>query len=182
MGLAATPEYEELLGRGYPHLRRLIEDHPDDGDASTWAVKALSEGDPKHYFVDWPAGVARGYLRGYATSRIEKVICSMALVVSSTLAAMDWMFAATSSFVAAICRIELEASSALGASTSTFSAIPLSDAMISSIAKNWTGALPAIRLTRFGASLCRRAALAQADRYRQADGTRTHRQLSNGAG
>jgi hypothetical protein len=51
-----------------------------------------------------------------------------------------------------------------------------------SASRCWTGALPAIRLTGFGASLCRRAALAQADRYRQADGTRTHRQLSNGAG
>ena len=31
-----------------------------------------------------------------ATSRMEKVISSMALVVSSTLAAMDWTFSATS--------------------------------------------------------------------------------------
>lgn len=71
MGLATTPEYEALLARGYPHLRRLIEGHPHEADAHGWAVKALSEGDPKHYFVDWPAAVARGYLRGYASSRIE---------------------------------------------------------------------------------------------------------------
>ncbi len=41
-----------------------------------------------------------------ATSRMEKDISSMALVVSSTLAAMDWTFSATSSLVAAICTME----------------------------------------------------------------------------
>ncbi len=71
MGLATTPEYEELLARGYPHLRRLIEGHPHEANADAWAVKALSEGDPKHYFVDWPAAVARRYVRGYADSRIS---------------------------------------------------------------------------------------------------------------
>ena len=71
MGLATTREYEELLARGYPHLRRLIEGHPHDANADAWARKALSEGDPKHYFVDWPAAVARRYVRGYAGSRIS---------------------------------------------------------------------------------------------------------------
>ncbi|MBA2539745.1 MAG: hypothetical protein H0V17_08940 [Deltaproteobacteria bacterium] len=71
MGLATTPEYDELLARGYPHLRRLITPHPHEADAQGWAIKALEELDPKHYFVDWPAAVARAYVRGYATSRIE---------------------------------------------------------------------------------------------------------------
>ena len=42
-----------------------------------------------------------------ATSLMEKVICSMALVVSSTLAAMAETFSATSSLVAAISMMEL---------------------------------------------------------------------------
>ncbi len=71
MGLATTPEYDELLARGYPHLRRLITPHPHEADAQGLAIKALEELDPKHYFVDWPAAVARAYVRGYATSRIE---------------------------------------------------------------------------------------------------------------
>jgi hypothetical protein len=71
MGLATTPEYDELLAHGYPHLRRLITPHPHEADAKAWAIKALNEGDPTHYHVDWPAAVARRYVRGYAKSRIE---------------------------------------------------------------------------------------------------------------
>lgn len=70
MGFAITPEYEELLARGYPHLRRLVTPHPHEDDAHGWAVKLLNLGDPKYYFVDWPAAVARRYVRGYAVSRI----------------------------------------------------------------------------------------------------------------
>lgn len=68
MGLAVTPEYEELLGKGYPHLRRLITPHPDEANAHHNAEVMLDLRDPDHYFVDWPAAVARGYLRGYAKS------------------------------------------------------------------------------------------------------------------
>lgn len=69
MGLGITPEYDDLLARGYPHLRRLVTPHPHEADVAGWARKLLDLGDPKYYFVDWPAAVARAYVRGYARSR-----------------------------------------------------------------------------------------------------------------
>ena len=41
MGLATTREYEELLARGYPHLRRLIEFHLVESDLLQRELKAL---------------------------------------------------------------------------------------------------------------------------------------------
>jgi hypothetical protein len=68
MGLAVTPEYEELLAKGYPYLRRLVTPHPDEEQAENTAQMMLCLGDPAEYFVDWPAAVARRYVRGYAAS------------------------------------------------------------------------------------------------------------------
>lgn len=68
MGLAVTPEYEELLAKGYPYLRRLVTPHPDEEQAENIAQMMLCLGDPAEYFVDWPAAVARRYVRGYAAS------------------------------------------------------------------------------------------------------------------
>lgn len=63
---ALTDEYEELYQRGYPHLRRLVTPHPDEADAEKRAEKALDEGDPGRYHVDWPAEVAYRYVRALA--------------------------------------------------------------------------------------------------------------------
>ena len=58
MAFARTPEFEDLFARDYPHLRRLVDGHPDDQPAEAIAVRMLDAIDAAHYHVDWPREVA----------------------------------------------------------------------------------------------------------------------------
>ena len=66
MTFARTPEFEDLFARGYPHLRRLVDGHPDDQTAEATAECMLDAIDAAHYHVDWPREVAHRYVRGLA--------------------------------------------------------------------------------------------------------------------
>lgn len=62
--LCFTPEDDELLALGYPHLARIVEDHKDDAKAGANARKAAStpRGIAK-YRLEWPRKVAEEFVR-----------------------------------------------------------------------------------------------------------------------
>lgn len=63
--LCFTRADDELLALGYPHLRKLIDGHPDDGKkADATARLAATNGKPLlKYRVDWPRGIAERFVR-----------------------------------------------------------------------------------------------------------------------
>lgn len=65
-----TKEQAADLARGFPHLCRIVEGHPDDAPRSVEASarKAAFATDPI-YWLDWPREVAGRFLRAFALGR-----------------------------------------------------------------------------------------------------------------
>lgn len=68
-GVSYTPEQDILLAHGWPYLRVLIDDHPDDADVEGSTLAALDDTDTYH--VEWPRKVAELYCKTIGTRKTE---------------------------------------------------------------------------------------------------------------
>ncbi len=63
--LCFTRAEDELLALGYPHLRRLVNGHPDDGKKADAKARTAATNHKQllTYRVEWPRGVAERFVR-----------------------------------------------------------------------------------------------------------------------
>lgn len=69
-GFAYAPEQDLLFALGWPHLRWLRDDHPDDV-APTEATLMRISSEHGWYGLVWPRGLATRFVRGYARSSVN---------------------------------------------------------------------------------------------------------------
>ncbi|MBK9034511.1 MAG: hypothetical protein IPL61_25135 [Myxococcales bacterium] len=69
-GFAYTPEQDLLFALGWPHLRWLRDDHPDDVEPTEATLMRISS-ENGWYGLVWPRGLATRFVRGYARSSVN---------------------------------------------------------------------------------------------------------------
>jgi hypothetical protein len=69
-GITGSREHEELVRRGWPYLRLLVDDDPRDGKPAALALEELDAVDPvPSRVVSWPREASRRYLHAFSSRK-----------------------------------------------------------------------------------------------------------------